>query len=345
MSGLYYCNGSTWASISTSPAAATTGGACTAGSVSGDYYCNVSTWAIPAVSTSCSLTSGTVVGSFVCSAGLWATTTYATPAGAVTPTVGTLYDAYGTQVSIPANGYRNVLYSYAATASSTAIEIALDTLVMTAGVPTTSFSAPSANGSGATSTNAASFSTTSSIVDFGYDPTTGMSWGRWQGSWLATQGTTVTASTASNLHWFATKNQTQAVTLPVTGVWNYTLVGKTSPTDNTGVIGTLNSASFSANFTAQTVTVGINVSMPASTASTALPVTLDATASNVPILSGGNFKTTTPTVTCSGGGCASSVGSGVIAGQFAAPLGAGVGVGYGLTNGSQTVNGVATFRH
>ena len=345
VSGLYYCNGSTWASVSTSSAAATAGGACTAGSVSGDYYCNVSTWATPAVSTSCSLTSGTVVGSFVCSTGFWAATTYATPAGAVTPTVGTLYDAYGAQVTIPANGYRNVLYSYAATANSTAIEVALDTLVMTAGVPTTSFSAPSKNGSGTSSTNAASFATTSSIVDFGYDAATGMSWGRWQGSWLSTQGTAVTASTTSNLHWFATRNQTQAITLPVTGVWNYTLVGKTSPTDNTGVVGTLNSASFSANFTAQTVTVGINVSMPSSTASTALPVTLDATASNVAILSGGNFKTTSPTVTCSGGGCASSIGSGVIAGQFAAPLGAGVGVGYGLTNGSQTVNGVAIFRH
>jgi hypothetical protein len=187
--------------------------------------------------------------------------------------------------------------------------------------------------------------------DSGADLMTGMSWGRWQGGnvnltdiTVSPVTTTSTAQTGS-LHWFSTGNQTQAVTLPVTGTWNYALSGKTSPTDNAGMVGTLNNATFNANFSSQTVNVGLSVSMPGSSASMlAMPVTLNANANNVPILAGGNFKTIAPTVSCAGSGCFSTVGSGVIGGQFSAPTGQGVGVGYGLVNGAQTVNGVAVFK-
>jgi hypothetical protein len=256
-----------------------------------------------------------------------------------------MYDAFGAAVIIPTNGYRNINYTYAMTASSTAMEIALVTTSVAQTSPTTTFAAPSSNGTGTSSTNVATFTAGNSLVDFGYDSVSGMSWGRWQGSWVTTQATaTVTAASTSNLHWFATQTQTQAVTLPVTGTWSYTLVGNTQPTDNVGTIGTLGSATFSANFSAQTVDVGVNVSMPASSANNAFPVTLNASAVGVAILSGGNFKTTAPTVTCTAGTCGGTP-SGVIRGQFSAPNGAGVGVGYGLNNGAQTINGVLVFRH
>jgi hypothetical protein len=174
--------------------------------------------------------------------------------------------------------------------------------------------------------------------DLGLDTMTGMSWGRWQGGsvsqvLIGNMPTPNTANTGS-LHWFSTGSQTQAVTLPVTGTWNYALVGHTSPTDNTGAVGTLNSATFSANFTAQTVNVGVNVTVNANT--------LNAVSTGVPILAGGNFKDTAPVVTCVPA-CGSTAGS-VIGGQFSAPTGQGVGVGYGLVNGAQTVNGVAVFK-
>lgn len=254
-----------------------------------------------------------------------------------------MYDAFGAQVTIPAGGYRNIFYSYATAGNTPAMEFARDNTVVAAGSPTTTFAAPSTNGTATTSTNVANFTVGNSLLDFGYDSVSGMSWGRWQGSWVTTQGTAVTAAATSNLHWFATSMQSQPVTLPVTGIWNYTLVGKTNPTDNMGVVGTLNSATFSANFSVQTVDVGVNVSMPASPANNAFPVTLNASAVAVPILAGGNFKTAAPTVTCTAGTCGAV--SGVIGGHFSAPNGAGVGVGYGLNNGTQTINGVAVFRH
>jgi hypothetical protein len=41
--------------------------------------------------------------------------------------------------------------------------------------------------------------------------------------------------------------------MPISGFANYTLVGNTSPTDNLGNVGVLGNASFSADFTNQTV--------------------------------------------------------------------------------------------
>jgi hypothetical protein len=179
------------------------------------------------------------------------------------------------------------------------------------------------------------------------DPQTGMMWGRWSGTSnisTLTSPPTVAAQT-SNLHWFATPSQTQAVMLPVTGTWSYTYAGGTSPTDNVGTLGTLNYATFNANFTAQSVDVNVNVTMQPSSVnpiSTIQPVYMNALATGVPILPGGNFNTVTPTVTCTGA-CGTPL-TGQINGQFSAPNGAGVGVGYSFNNGAtQTVNGVAVF--
>ena len=92
-----------------------------------------------------------------------------------------------------------------------------------------------------------------------------MSWGRWQGSWVRTnpsQGT-VSATTTSNLHWFATPTQTQAVNLPRTGMFTYAYSGGTTPTDNNGMTGSLVSTpTFTADFTNQTVSTSLGVNMP-----------------------------------------------------------------------------------
>ncbi|MEK7736781.1 MAG: hypothetical protein AAB319_03375, partial [Pseudomonadota bacterium] len=147
---------------------------------------------------------------------------------------------------------------------------------------------------------------------------------------------------AGSTHWFATPTQTQAIVLPLTGIIPYTLVGSTTPTDAGGALGTLNSASFTANFTNSTVDVGLNLSMPAIASPTPLPaVTINAGAFGIPILPGANFKTTNPTIDCP---ACTGVTSGAIAGQFSGPGGVGAGVGYGFKNGTQIINGAAVFR-
>jgi hypothetical protein len=260
-----------------------------------------------------------------------------------------MYDAFGiTPVTIPAN-YKNIGYIYNLNGANS-FEIALNnisTIFTGTSGGLSSFQSPIAPST--SSVNAIQLDQGSAMTfDLGADPMTGMSWGRWQGGAVSQVaiGSLPTPNTANtgSLHWFSTGMQTQAVTLPITGTWNYALIGNTSPTDNTGVTGMLNNATFNANFSTQTVNVDLSVSMPASSASMAMPVTLNAIANNVPILAGGNFKTITPTVSCAGSGCYSPTGSGVIGGQFSAPAGQGVGVGYGLLNGTQTVNGTAVFR-
>jgi hypothetical protein len=255
-----------------------------------------------------------------------------------------MYDAFGADVSILAS-YKNIGYMYNL-GGANSFEIALNNISTGMGGGLSSFQAPTVPST--SSVNAIQLDQgTAMLFDYLGPDSNGMSWGRWQGGNInltLLPGTATPTPQTGSLHWFSTGNQTQAVTLPVTGTWNYALSGKTSPTDNAGMVGTLNNATFNANFSTQTVNVGLSVSMPGSSASMlAMPVTLNANANNVPILAGGNFKTITPTVSCAGSGCFSSVGSGVIGGQFSAPTGQGVGVGYGLVNGGQTVNGVAVF--
>ncbi|MCX7139551.1 MAG: hypothetical protein NT123_00285 [Proteobacteria bacterium] len=330
------------------------------GSVSGSYYCNGSTWATPAVSTACTGTS-TVAG-FTCSSGLWVTvgasvwavdSSLGTPgfvAGVPTPApaAGMMYDAYAAQVAIPAAGYRHVSYVYPTAANLTAMEISLDPQIIAAGGWSSFFNAPSSNGSGSSSVNQAAFNLGGGQqLDFGYDTISGMSWGRWQGSWVTTspgQGT-VTQPGTSNLHWFASPTQNQAVNLPRTGTFNYTYAGGTMPTDNNGMTGNMVSTpTFFADFSNQTVSTTLGVNMPASTgpAGPLTAVTINATANNMPILPGANFKSNTPAVTCTG--CGANPVSGAISGQFAGPGGSGVGIGYGLKNGPQVINGVSVFR-
>jgi len=268
---------------------------------------------------------------------------YGTPGFAADPAAGKMYDAFGAQVPIPASGYRHIGYARSLLGIDS-MDMALNetTTVSTApGGAISSFAAPSVSGAAVSSTNQFTVAIgTASQANFGVDPVSGISWGRWQGGWVSSnpaQGI-VPVGAGSDLHWFALPAQTQPITLPLTGTVSYNLAGGTTPTDNYGTSGTLTSANLNANFTAQQVNVSIGVSMPASAGAAA--VQLNAAANNLPILPGGNFKTATPTVRCTG--CAAAA-TGIIGGQFSQG-GTGAGVGYGLQNGSQIINGAAVFR-
>ena len=343
-SGSLFCNGSIWVILNWTMQP-TLGGACTGTGTVGNFYCNGASWAAVTPGSSGGTCTGTSApaGNFGCNAAsnTWvAFGTLGTPGLATPPAASYMHDAFGTQILIPAGGYRNVGYLYATAANATAMEISVDNQIVSPGGWSTYFSAPSSNGTATSSINTTTFTMGATQMDSGYDPVSGLTWGRWQGNWVTnnpTQGN-ITASASSNLHWFASPTQTQAITLPITGTFKYTPAGGTTPTDNYGTLGSLTSATFNADFSAQKVNMSIGVSMPASGGGAAA-VQMNATANNVPILPGANFKTTTPTVTCTG--CTGALG-GVIGGQFSQG-GIGVGVGYGLTNGPQVIGGAVVF--
>jgi hypothetical protein len=107
---------------------------------------------------------------------------------------------------------------------------------------------------------------TATTLDLGFDPETGISWGRWADGAAgfnnaATGANTSIDLTDRSLHWISGPDRVD-VTLPLTGTINYQLVGNTSPTDNLGNTGVLGAASLSANFnnmtTSTTLDIGIN---------------------------------------------------------------------------------------
>ena len=261
-----------------------------------------------------------------------------------------MYDAFGEQVPIPPEGYRIVGYAHSL-AGDTAAEITLNqagAVTNSSSGAVTSFHVPAFDGAAEDSANKFKIGIGSAtLMDFGTDPVSGMSWGRWQGGRLnrisleSGQASAIIQG-AGSTHWFVSPTQTQAITLPRTGIIPYTLAGSTTPTDAGGTLGTLNAATFTANFTNSTVDVGLNLSMPAIAKPVPLPaVTINASAFGIPILPGANFKTTNPSIDCP---ACKGITSGTIAGQFSGPGGLGVGVGYGFKNGTQIINGAAVFR-
>ena len=188
--------------------------------------------------------------------------------------------------------------------------------------------------------------TGSSLTDQGSDPVTGISWGRWTGGTLnvlnRATGITTSSALAGSLHWIAEPVSTAPVTLPVSGTYAYTYAGGTQPTDNMGHVGTLNSASVTANFTAQTVSLGVNA--------TVAGATLNATAPSAPIIQNTVFyassqepsaSTSHLNVACTGS-CNGTTG-GTVIGKFSGAGATGVAMTYGLQNGTSVVSGVAAF--
>ncbi|HET9578626.1 MAG TPA: FecR domain-containing protein [Usitatibacter sp.] len=104
---------------------------------------------------------------------------------------------------------------------------------------------------------------TAQVVQSGFDPETGMVWGRWGNgvAQVARAGSTdqVFLNNGASLHYIFAGTQSGPVALPLTGTATYDVIGSTSPTDINGHVGSLNSATLAANFTNRTVDASVNI--------------------------------------------------------------------------------------
>jgi len=131
-----------------------------------------------------------------------------------------------------------------------------DEVILDAQNRVTAFTAPYGNLGSHASYNIGS----SQIVESGFDPETGMVWGRWSGGAATVNGQVVNLANNS-LHYIFAGTQSGPVSLPLTGTATYDVIGHTSPTDFNGHVGQFNSASLNANFTARTVDASVNFSI------------------------------------------------------------------------------------
>lgn len=141
----------------------------------------------------------------------------------------------------------------------------------------TGFSAPASLGGNFTPYSAYQIGS-ATLLDVGFDSATGLSWGRWSGG-SATVGTGSAAQSialgSGSQHYIFAATQSGPTALPLTGTAVYEVVGSTRPTDGSGHVGTFNSATLNANFSARTVDLGVNFSIQGQT--------WNAAASGVPI--------------------------------------------------------------
>jgi len=181
-----------------------------------------------------------------------------------------------------------------------------------------------------------------STFDLGYDPDTGIAWGRWgagSAQLQATDGsTTVKDLTNSSLHWVTSPDQSQSIALPSSGSSSYQWVGNTSPTDNLGNAGILGNASLDANFTNMTVDTSVDIGINNQL--------WNGSATGLPISSNGGFSGNFSTVdinTSNG----NFNGSGNAAGFFT-NNGLGAGMGFSMeadiVGTDTTVTGTAIFQ-
>ncbi|MDQ3026054.1 MAG: hypothetical protein M3R58_06080 [Pseudomonadota bacterium] len=93
-----------------------------------------------------------------------------------------------------------------------------------------------------------------------------MIWGRWGGGAATitrSGGGSVTQLDLSSrsLHYIFAGTQSGPVALPLTGTGVYEVIGSTRPTDISGHVGALNSATLDANFTNRTVSATVNIAI------------------------------------------------------------------------------------
>jgi len=201
--------------------------------------------------------------------------------------------------------------------------------------------------SGPTGTTVTVADVANTLLEANTDPTTGISWGRWAGGAIdvtdRASGTSTRFPNPGSLHWIAGPTMTAPVALPTSGTFAYTHVGGTTPTDQAGLTGTLNSATLTANFTAMTVDAQVNATVSGTT--------LDGLAQGMAIMPRGHFGTETGTMTVNCTGCTGTpVTAGAMGGAFTGPTGAGAALIYQLTTTSDAagsplaISGAAAFK-
>ena len=132
------------------------------------------------------------------------------------------------------------------------------------------------------------------------------------------------------------------------GTANYALTAATRPTDSFGNVGTLNSASVTANFSAQTASAALNLGF--STADvvniSARDLNITASTPNVPLMRdgsvGGLFFEAPGVISCTGANCAPGGYVGEVGGTFGGTATGAVGTGVGLSYGFVPAPGVMT---
>ncbi|MCH9026050.1 MAG: FecR domain-containing protein [Proteobacteria bacterium] len=185
------------------------------------------------------------------------------------------------------------------------------------------------------------------ILDRGEDAASGIRWGRWANGSISVMDSTGASTDHdlgnSSLHWVTGSVGQPTPVLPTTGSANFTLVGNTNPTDNAGNVGTLGSASLSADFDRQTVDADVSLSMDANNEiwnASATDIAID----NADATFGGSFDDVTVTDTTDG---SVSQGDGSLSGFFTGDENgniSGAGFGYSLEDGMGTsVTGAVAF--
>ena len=102
------------------------------------------------------------------------------------------------------------------------------------------------------------------VVQSGFDAETGLVWGRWGGGTATVSRNGQSFNIPLNqagLHYIFAAPQSGPVTLPLTGTVAYDVIGSTSPTNSTGAVGTLGTATLDANFSSRTVAAAVTIAI------------------------------------------------------------------------------------
>ena len=206
----------------------------------------------------------------------------------------------------------------------------------------TAFRGPFARGDGTIAGTTSYALGTAQALDAGADATTGLSWGRWSGG-IATIGGVATGLASSSLHYIFSASQTGPITLPLTGTAVYEVAGSTRPTNTAGGVGSMNSATLNANFSARTVDATVNVTIANQTlnaSATGMAIYRDMSfAANTGRSPGGGLPAPTQLNISCVPSCGGAVGS--LDGFFSGRTGQGAGVQYNLLG---NITGAIAFR-
>lgn len=179
------------------------------------------------------------------------------------------------------------------------------------------------------------------VSNAGFDPRTGMHWGRWSGGairLLDSEGNEQILSTAeAQWHQIHSRAQSAEIQLPTSGTAEFELIGNTEPSNQSGELGIFGNASLRADFDTQTVETDLSLSINEQVWE----------ASGTGNLGMGLAGVETPAHLFEGVYDAVSVG-GEPGGQgefsgFITDRASGAGLSYQLENGNSTVQGVAAF--